>query len=101
MGRAHEDKHDIDGSHRYRARHTADFGFADLIEDTIELVDALEVERFVPVALSHAGWVAVEVRRRLGPDRVPAVVLLDWMPLGPPPGFMEALSGLQNPGVWR
>jgi len=61
---------------------TADFGSADLIEDTIELVDALEVERFVPVALSHAGWVALEVRRRLGPDRVPAVVLLDWMPLG-------------------
>ena len=35
--------------------------------------------------------------RRLGADRVPGVVLMDWMVLGTPPGFADALGGLQSP----
>ena len=50
--------------------------------------------------MSHAGWVALELRRRLG-ARVPAVVLVDWMVLGPPPGFTDALASLQRPDTWR
>jgi len=58
------------------------------------------LDRVVPLGLSHAGWVALELRRQLGPDRVPAVVLLDWMPIGPPPGFADALLGLQDTQAW-
>ena len=77
-----------------------DFGTAEMIEDAIELIHNLRLDHVVPVALSHAGWVALELRRRLGPERIPAVVLLDWMPLGAPPGFAGALQFLQDPHEW-
>jgi hypothetical protein len=54
----------------------------------------------VPVALSHAGWVAIELRRKLGP-RVCKLVLLDWIILEAPPPFLEALQSLQDPTQWR
>lgn len=73
-----------------------DFGTAQVVADAVTLVDELGVDRFVPVALSHAGWAAIELRRRLGRDRVPGIVLLDAMVLGTPPGFREALDGLQG-----
>jgi pimeloyl-ACP methyl ester carboxylesterase len=79
----------------------ADFGAGDLVDDTVALIDALGLETIVPVALAHAGWVAIELRRRLGAERVPAVVSLDWMPIGAPPGFLDALDGLQEPTAWR
>jgi len=77
-----------------------DFGTDELIEDAIELINKLQLDQVVPVALSHAGWVALELRRKLGAERIPAVVLLDWMPLGTPPGFAEALQALQDPEEW-
>jgi pimeloyl-ACP methyl ester carboxylesterase len=77
-----------------------DFGSADLVQDTLALVAELGLERVVPVALSHAGWIALELRRALGAERVPAVVLMDWMPLGTPPGFLDALGALQDPAAW-
>ena len=77
-----------------------DFTFADTVDDAVALVDALGVDRVIPVALSHAGWVAVELRRRLGAERVPGMVLVDWMVLGTPPGFDGALAGLQDDAAW-
>jgi pimeloyl-ACP methyl ester carboxylesterase len=79
---------------------TEDFGAAAVVDDLVALLDAGGVRRVVPVALSHAGWMAVELRRRLGPDRVPGIVLVDWMVLGTPPGFTDALAGLQGP-AWQ
>jgi pimeloyl-ACP methyl ester carboxylesterase len=79
----------------------SDFGTGTVVEDVIATIHALGLRQMVPVALSHAGWVAVELRRRLGPDTVPGVVLLDWMVLGPPPGFVDALAGLQQDDAWQ
>lgn len=76
------------------------FGSAELLEDALHVIEESGAHTVVPAGLSHAGWVALELRRRLGPERVPAVVLLDWMVLGPPPGFTEALAGLQDPNLW-
>jgi len=87
--------------HGTRPRTGDDFGTGDVVDDVAALLEQRGVERVVPVALSHAGWVAIELRRRLGPHRVPGVVLLDWMVLGPPPGFLDALAGLQDPHAWR
>ena len=42
-------------------------------------------DRIVPVALAHAGWVAIELRRRLG-KKIPAIVLVDWIVLDLPAG---------------
>jgi hypothetical protein len=86
--------------HGESQRTGSDFSAADVAASAIALLDRLGVDRVVPVSLAHAGWTAIELRRRLGPARVPAVVLLDWMVLGPPPGFLDALGGLQNPQTW-
>lgn len=75
---------------------SGDFGTDDLVIDALSVIEEHGLERVVPVAASHAGWVALELRRKLA-DRVPALVLVDWMVLGPPPGFDGALAGLQDP----
>lgn len=86
--------------HGTSAAAEGDFGTDDLVEDALGVIEETGLARVVPVAVSHAGWVAIELRRRLGP-RVPALVLVDWMVLGPPPGFDEALAALQDPGTWE
>ncbi|HEY3548018.1 MAG TPA: alpha/beta hydrolase [Propionicimonas sp.] len=75
----------------------ADFATADVIDSVVAALDAAGVDRVVPVLLSHAGWTGIGLRRRLG-TRVAGLVFLDWMVLGTPPGFANALSGLQTPG---
>jgi pimeloyl-ACP methyl ester carboxylesterase len=87
--------------HGESERTEVDFGTADVVSDAIGVLERAGVDQVVPVGLSHAGWAAIEIRRRLGADRVPAIVLLDWMTLGPPPGFLDALAGLQLPQAWE
>jgi pimeloyl-ACP methyl ester carboxylesterase len=65
------------------------------------VLDTAGIERVIPVGVSHAGWTAIDLRRRLGPSRVPGVVFVDWMVLGAPPPFVEALSGLEHPQHWK
>lgn len=89
------------GGRRLDDEAAADFTSADQIADLIALLEERGVDRVVPVGLSHAGWFAIELRRRLGAQRVPGVVLLDWMVLGTPPGFDGALQGLQHPDAWQ
>ena len=75
----------------------ADVTTGDVVDALVATVDALGIDAVVPVGLSHAGWAAIELRRRLGAERVLGVVLMDWMVLGTPPGFADALGGLQSP----
>lgn len=77
-----------------------DFGEAALLEDALAVVQDTGVHQVVPVALAHAGWVALELRRRLG-ERVPAIVLVDWLVLEPPSAFVGALGALQDVGKWQ
>ncbi|WP_224368821.1 alpha/beta fold hydrolase [Hyalangium versicolor] len=76
-----------------------DFSSSTLLEDLLAVLEARGVRRVVPVALSHAGWFAIELRRRLG-ERISGLVLLDWIVLEPPPPFLDALKGLQSQ-AWR
>lgn len=76
-----------------------DFTSDTLVEDALALVQDSGAQHVVPVALSHAGWFAVELRRRLG-ARVPGLVLLDWIVLEPPQAFLDALKGLQS-SAWK
>ena len=78
-----------------------DFDATTQTDDLVRLVDELSLDRFVPVAAAHAGWFAIELRRRLGADRVPGIVFVDWMALGTPPGFLDALAGLQDEHAWH
>lgn len=85
--------------HGLSDRPAGDFGVDALVEDALAVLAASGVTRVVPVALSHAGWVAIELRRRLG-ERVPQLVLLDWIVLEPPPPFLGVLQALQDPAQW-
>jgi pimeloyl-ACP methyl ester carboxylesterase len=78
----------------------ADFGNEELVSDALAVVESARVTRFIPVATAHAGWIAIELRKRLGPEKVPAIVLLDWMVTGAPPGFLEGLRALENEASW-
>ena len=86
--------------HGQSAPHGPDFGTSGLVEDAHAVIDGARVSSVVPVAASHAGWVAIDLRRALG-HRVAGVVLIDWI-VGPaPPSFLNALAALQDPQRWR
>ncbi len=78
-----------------------DFGKDDLVEDALNVIHDSGAQRIVPVALSHAGWVAIELRQRLE-NQIERLVLLDWIiMMQPPREFFEALDGMQSPDRWR
>jgi pimeloyl-ACP methyl ester carboxylesterase len=77
----------------------APFGSDALIEDAIAVIEASGARSVVPVALSHAGWIAIELRRRLG-DRIAKLVLIDWLVQQAPPPFLRVLEALQSPDRW-
>ncbi|MDQ7820469.1 MAG: alpha/beta hydrolase [Armatimonadota bacterium] len=77
-----------------------DFGSEALVEDALAVIGASGARRVVPVAQAHASWIALELRRRLG-DRVPKLVLLDWLILDPPPPFLAVLEALQDRDRWE
>lgn len=79
---------------------TSDFGDNGFVEDALVVIKASGARKIVPVALAHAGWVAIELRRRLK-ERIQKLVLLDWIILEAPPPFLEALKGMQSPDHWR
>ena len=71
-----------------------------LVADALAVIEASGVEHVIPVAQAHAGWIAFELRRRLG-QRIPKMVLLEWLILEAPPPFLNALAALQQPEQWR
>lgn len=77
-----------------------DFGLDEVAFATVEAIEKSGVERVIPVTHSHAGWVGIELHRRLG-ARIPKLVLLNWLVLDPPPAFATALRALQDPYRWR
>jgi pimeloyl-ACP methyl ester carboxylesterase len=79
---------------------SGDFGASALVDDALSVIEASGTEHVVPVALSHAGWIAIELRRRLG-SRISKLVLLDWIILEAPPPFLGALQSLQDPTQWQ
>jgi pimeloyl-ACP methyl ester carboxylesterase len=76
-----------------------DFGTAEMVQDALSAIDAAGLETVIPCSASHSGWVAIELRRRLG-ERVPAIVHLDWMVQEPSSAYMELISELQDPDRW-
>lgn len=86
-------------SHGKSAAAGGEFGHAELVDDALAVVRTSSVGTVIPVSVSHAGWVALELRRRLG-DRVPRMVLLDWILGPPPPEFAAVLAGLQDRERW-
>ncbi|HEU0028099.1 MAG TPA: alpha/beta hydrolase [Ktedonobacterales bacterium] len=78
----------------------SDFGASDLVADALAVIEASGAQRIVPVANAHSGWIAIELRRRLG-DRIAGLALVDWIITEAPPPFLAALQGLQDPDHWE
>ena len=78
-----------------------DYNTEDLVHDALEVIDQAKLATVVPVALPHAGWVAIDLRCLLGAEHVPGIVLLDWMVLGPLPPFADSLAALQDSHRWQ
>lgn len=87
--------------HGGNAHQAGDFDSEQQLDDLVALLDGRGVGCIVPVTLSHAGWFGIGLRRRLGAARVPGIVFVDWMVLGTPPGFTDALAGLQDAQAWQ
>jgi pimeloyl-ACP methyl ester carboxylesterase len=86
--------------HGLSADAKSDFGIDDLVQDALSVIEASGAQYVVPVATAHAGWVAIELRRRLA-ERIPKIILLEWMVFEAPPPFLEALQALQDPEQWE
>lgn len=78
-----------------------DFTAADWVEDALALVEHTGAKSIVPVAISHAGRVAIELRRRLG-ERVVKLIHSDWnFILDPPPAYRRALEAFRHRDKWE
>lgn len=77
-----------------------DFTAEDLVADVIALLDERGIDEVVPITISHAGWIAITLRRRLG-ERVTRAVFLDWNMTPPTGAFLATLNGLRDPDRWR
>ncbi len=77
-----------------------DFGVAEQATDVIAVLDALGIDRVVPVSTSHGGWAAVEIAERLGVARVPRFLVIDWIMVEAPPAFVADLQAIQDPKRW-
>jgi pimeloyl-ACP methyl ester carboxylesterase len=75
---------------------TSDFGFEALVRDALAVIEASGAKTIVPLATAHAGWAAIALRRALG-DRVPKLILVDWIVTAAPPQFLGALGAMQDP----
>jgi pimeloyl-ACP methyl ester carboxylesterase len=81
-------------------RHTEDFGLEGQVRDALGVIEAAELERFVTVSASHSGWVALELRRRLG-ERVTGMVFMDWMLVEPSTAYTELVRSLTEDARWE
>ena len=79
------------------ASHTppGDFGEEDLVHDALAVIADSGAQSVVPVALAHAGWVAIDLRRRLG-HLVPGMVVVDWIVSEAPQGFLTTLEDIRS-----
>ncbi len=77
-------------------RPAADFGLDALVDDAHAVIEASGARSVIPVSMADAGWVGIELRRRLG-DRVAKLVLVDWLVLEPQRPLLEVLDALKDP----
>lgn len=77
-----------------------DFGYREQAADTIAVLDALGVDRFLPLSHSHGGWANLEIADRVGIERTPRLLVVDWLMTSPAPGFTDGLAAIQDPERW-
>jgi pimeloyl-ACP methyl ester carboxylesterase len=71
-----------------------------MVEDALAVISAVGPQTVIPCSASHSGWIAIELRRRLG-ERVPRIVHLDWMVTEPSAAYMKLIGDLQSEQRWE
>lgn len=77
-----------------------DFGFNELVDSAVSVINDSGVREVIPVSGANAGWVSIELLSRLK-ERVPKLVFMDWVVLQPPHLYLDMLHSLRNPGKWE
>jgi len=72
-----------------------DFGEEDLVHDALAVLADSGAQSVIPVALAHAGWVGIELRRRLG-HLIPGLVVVDWIVSEAPAPFLTTLEDIRS-----
>ena len=72
-----------------------DFGEEDLVHDALAVIADSGAPSVLPVGLAHAGWVGIELRRRLG-HAIPGLVVVDWIVSEAPAEFLTTLEDLRS-----
>jgi pimeloyl-ACP methyl ester carboxylesterase len=93
--RGHGDSQQSDG----------DFGYPEMVADVIAVIEDSGANTVITIAQAHGGWVAVELRRRLG-ERVPKMIFISWNPIitakNPlAPQSLREAQALQTPTLWQ
>lgn len=77
-----------------------DFGVSEQADDVIAVLNALDIQQVIPVSTSHGGWANIEICQRLGIERVPRTVVIDWILIEAGEDFLNDLQESQNPDHW-
>ncbi|WP_158736057.1 alpha/beta fold hydrolase [Alteribacillus sp. YIM 98480] len=77
-----------------------DFGAKDQADDVIGVLNALDIDQVIPVSTSHGGWANLEITERLGTQRVPKSILIDWIMVEAMEEFTKNLKEIQNLETW-
>ncbi|BAZ65426.1 hypothetical protein NIES4106_01650 [Fischerella sp. NIES-4106] len=77
-----------------------DFGSEDIVYEVLKIIDSLDIHEFSTVSVAHAGWIALELRRRLF-NRLSKMIFLEWILIEPPSVFFKILESMQKPNEWQ
>lgn len=72
-----------------------DFGEEDLVRDALAVIADSGAQSVVPVALGHAGWIGIDLRRGLG-SGVPGLVVVDWVVSEAPAALLTTLEDVRS-----
>ncbi|EST54166.1 dioxygenase [Brevibacillus panacihumi W25] len=86
--------------HSYPQQLPGDFGVNEQAEDVIGVLNALDIEKVIPVSTSHGGWANIEITDRLGTARAPQTVVIDWIMGEAGEALLRDLRDIQNPEKW-
>lgn len=81
--------------------HDGDFTTDDQASDIVAFIDALGLDKVVPVSTSHGGWANIEATDRLGAGRVPRSVVIDWIMVTPNESFFTMIDDIQDRTNWE
>ncbi len=72
-----------------------DFGEEDLMHDALAVIADSGAQSVIPVSLGHAGWIGIDLRRRLG-STVPGIVVVDWVVSEAPAALLTTLEDVRS-----